>query len=293
MAPRHVTAALAALLCAAASVSASTLTASVNATTGSFSVLFDGVNWFDSDAKSGGLGLLVGGTALNPANGGLKLLGVTPISGSSLLGPYTGVELRFDGGVQGGSVLARFKSSALPRGAAALMCELELVAGLAGSGKTVRAGATDLTAGFPVFATAPAVSDRGYLTWTDDFAGAHVGTWDAASNAALGYNGGPVALFNGSLATIVTSAASHYMVGGLAFPSWAGPKSLSGGLFAALSGVPAGTVHSTLLVAGSGIGDTMRAWGDALLTLGGKARTPLQRDVQTAYLSYWTDNGAA
>ena len=120
------------------------------------------------------------------------------------------------------------------------------------------------------------------------------GTWDSATSAPLGNQGGPVALFNAtSLTTVVVSAASNFMVGGLAFPSWAGPKALSGGLFAALTGVPADTVHTTILVAGDGIGDTMRSWGDALLTLGGKARTPLQRDPQTALLSYWTDNGGA
>ena len=291
MAPLAVTALC--ILLGSALSAATTFEAQVNNATGAYSLRVDGVEWYSSDAKSGGIGLLVGGAAQTLANGGMQLTRVTSISGTSPLGAYTGTQLQYSS-TAGGVVYARFKASALPSGAAAILCELEITNGLAGSGKSVKTGATDLTAGFPVFSGAPAQSStsKGYITWLGDFAGGHVGVWDSDTSTPLGNQGGPVATFNtSSLLTVVASSASHFMVGGLAFPSWAGPKSLSGGLFAALTGVPARTVHSTILVAGPGIADTMRAWGGALLTLGGKAPTALQRDPQTAYLAYYTDNG--
>lgn len=43
-------------------------------------------------------------------------------------------------------------------------------------------------------------------------------------------------------------------------------------------------------VGGQGVADTMMAWGDALLLLGGKKRPLPGSDLATSALGYWTDN---
>jgi hypothetical protein len=260
---------------------------------GSYTLTLDGGPWAVSDATSGGLGLRSNGAALTAGPGGGLALDAppAPISGDSPLGPFTGTQLSFGGGL----VVARAKHVALPSGAAAVLCELTFPRGLNASRGGNREN--DLAAGWPVFA--PPAADapaRGFLTWAGGMLPPRVGVWNATPGPLYGIQGGPVIVFNASRATLVTSAAANFLVGGscggAAAPTWAGAGAFGAGLFASLDAVPAGAVHTTLLVAGAGVRATMRAWGDALLALGGKARTALGRDVGTSHLSYWTDNGA-
>jgi hypothetical protein len=259
---------------------------------GSYGLTLDTSPWAASDAASGGIGVRSNGVALTAgAGGGLALdAPPAPISGASPLGPFTGTQLSYGGGL----VIARAKHVALASGAAAILCELTFPRGLNAS----RGGnlANDLAAGWPVFA--PPAADappRGFLTWAGGMLPPRVGQWNATPGPLYGIQGGPVIVFNASRATVVTSAAANFLVGGscggAAHPQWAGAGSFGAGLFASLDAVPVGAVHTTLLVAGAGVRATMRAWGDALLTLGGKARTALGRDVGTSHVSYWTDNG--
>lgn len=258
----------------------------------SYTLTFDGNPWAVSDTTSGGIGVRSDGKALTAGIGGGLALDAppSPIAGPSPLGPFTGTELSFGGGL----VIARAKHVTLPSGAAAILCELSFPRGLNAS----RGGnlANDLAAGWPVFA--PPTSDapaRGFLTWVGGMLPPRVGQWNATPGPLYGIQGGPVIVFNTSRATVVTSAAANFLVGGTcggaARPLWAGEGAFGAGLFASLDAVPVGTLHTTILVAGMGVRATMRAWGDALLVLGGKARTTLGRDLGTSYLSYWMDNG--
>ena len=281
------------ILCCAAALSpahATSLSLSF-AVDGSYALTFDGAPWAVSDAASGGIGVRSNGAALTAGVGGGLALDAppAPIAGTTPLGPFTGTELSFGDGL----VIARAKHVALPSGAAAILCELAFPRGLNAS----RGGnlANDLAAGWPVFAPpAAAVPARGFLTWAGGMLPPRVGQWNATPGPLYGIQGGPVIVFNASRATVVTSAASNFLVGGTcggsAHPLWAGAGAFGAGLFASLDAVPVGAVHATLLVAGAGVRATMRAWGDALLVLGGKARTALGRDVGTSHLSYWTDN---
>lgn len=281
------------LCCAAASLSAASA-ASLSlsfGSDGSYELTFDGSPWAVSDAHSGGIGLRSNGAALTAGAGGGLVLDAAPapIAGASPLGPFTGTGLSFNGGL----VIARAKHVALPSGAAAILCELTFPRGLNAS----RGGnlANDLAAGWPVFA--PPAADappRGFLTWAGGMLPPRVGQWNATPGPLYGIQGGPVIVFNASRATVVTSAAANFLVGGTcggaAAPRWAGAGAFGAGLFASLDAVPVGAVHTTLLVAGAGVRATMRAWGDALLVLGGKARTALGRDLGSSHVSYWTDN---
>ena len=280
------------LCCAAASTVHATSLSLTFARDASYTLTFDGSLWAHSDSTSGGIGLRSDGVALTAGVGGGLALDAPPlpIAGASPLGPYTGTELSYGGGL----VIARAKHVALPSGAAAILCELTFPRGLNAS----RGGnlANDLAAGWPVFAPpAGAAPARGFLTWAGGMLPPRVGQWNATPGPLYGIQGGPVIVYNASRATVVTSAAANFLVGGTcggaASPLWAGEGAFGAGLFASLEAVPVGAVHSTLLVAGMGVRATMRAWGDALLVLGGKARTTLGRDLGTSHVSYWTDNG--
>ena len=281
------------ILCCAAAASSARATSLLLSfdSSGSYKLSFDGNPWAISDARSGGIGLRSNGGALTAGVGGGLALDAAPapIAGDSPLGPFTGTELSFNGGL----VIARAKHVALASGAAAILCELNFPRGLNAS----RGGnlANDLAAGWPVFA--PPAADappRGFLTWAGGMLPPRVGQWNATPGPLYGILGGPVIVFNASRATVVTSAAANFLVGGTcggaAAPQWAGAGAFGAGLFASLDAVPVGAVHTTLLVAGGGVRATMRAWGDALLVLGGKARTALGRDLGTSHVSYWTDN---
>lgn len=99
----------------------------------------------------------------------------------------------------------------------------------------------------------------------------------------------PWVLFDDQAHTVVLSPASDFLVAQMHGDA---QTSLASGLNPALTGLPAGFTHSTLLVFGSGIGQTVQSWGQAMTDLTGKARPTQDADVMLKYLGYWTDNGA-
>jgi hypothetical protein len=68
--------------------------------------------------------------------------------------------------------------------------------------------------------------------------------------------------------------------------------SIVAGLAPSVGTLPAGFTHRTILVVGNGINDTYRAWGSALMALGGKSPIRGDADPTLDKLGYWTDNGA-
>ena len=105
----------------------------------------------------------------------------------------------------------------------------------------------------------------------------------------LAHNATPWVLFNDQAQTAVLSPASDFLVAQMHGDA---QTSLASGLNPALTGIPAGFTHSSLLVVGSGIGKTMQTWGQAMTARTGKARPTQDADLVLKYLGYWTDNGA-
>ena len=97
-------------------------------------------------------------------------------------------------------------------------------------------------------------------------------------------------VFNSTFSTVVMSAASDYMTTTLAFAESTG-TALGAGFNGMISHISAGWSHRTVMVGGQGVNETWHAWGDVLLAIGGKTRTP-QTGNFFDKLSYWTDNGA-
>jgi hypothetical protein len=100
---------------------------------------------------------------------------------------------------------------------------------------------------------------------------------------------GPWAFFDNSANTFVISPATNFMVASTSMQS---DGTISSGIDTAVSSLPQGFTHQTLLVAGQGIDATFRAWGQTLSSLLGKGTVSNDADVSLRSLGYWTDNGA-
>lgn len=72
----------------------------------------------------------------------------------------------------------------------------------------------------------------------------------------------------------------------------AGGGAISCGLDPAITNLPAGFTHRSILVIQNGINRTFETWGSALTGLSGKIRPANDAAVELDKLGYWTDNGA-
>jgi hypothetical protein len=101
---------------------------------------------------------------------------------------------------------------------------------------------------------------------------------------------GPWVLFDKERKTMVLSPADHFLAAGM---TDAPGDADAGGIDPAITSVPAGFRHTTLLVLGTGVRGTLDAWGHTLQVLNGKRPVPDDADVLLSKFGYWTDNGAS
>ena len=99
---------------------------------------------------------------------------------------------------------------------------------------------------------------------------------DADSNASRpahwsGEQGGPMALFDREMNTLVVSPASEFLSTMMSGGDGAGE--LAVGVSGSVTQVPKGHRVQTIMMAGKGVRDTFVAWGDKLMAMHGKART--------------------
>lgn len=106
----------------------------------------------------------------------------------------------------------------------------------------------------------------------------------------LEQNATPWLLYDGRRYAAVLSPASNFMVASM---HGDGRSEIGSGLNSAVTTVPAGFSHASVMVIDRGINAAWEAWGQALLGLIGARRPANDADVGLRYLGYWTDNGAA
>lgn len=100
----------------------------------------------------------------------------------------------------------------------------------------------------------------------------------------------PWFFFDTNFNSFVISPAANFMI---ASDTLNADSSISCGINSAISQLPAGFTHRTLLVIKNGINQTYEAWGNALTGLSTKQRPANDSAVELNKLGYWTDNGAA
>ena len=145
--------------------------------------------------------------------------------------------------------------------------------------ETYVASASNGAEPFPTFAQYPEVPH--HVTYSDtEFAPVSFDTLTADS---------PFVFFDDHANTFILSAASNFMNAATAeLPGGA----LSSGIDPAISSLPAGFSHSTVLVAEPGINAAFATWGGVLTGLSGKKRVPNDAKPYLERFGYWTDNGS-
>jgi hypothetical protein len=100
---------------------------------------------------------------------------------------------------------------------------------------------------------------------------------------------GPWVLYDAKGQTMVLSPADHFLVADMT----GGQDGVqAGGLDAKIAMLPKGFEHGTLLALGTGVNETLDAWGGALQAMNGKAAIANDRDVVLNKFGYWTDHFA-
>jgi hypothetical protein len=281
--------ALLSLALAATAAAQNPLSVSLNAD-GSYAVSVDG--WPAASFASGDTGVMIGGTWVSKASGGLTPGAPTSGSGADAWGSYTSASQTWSSG--GSAVLqTRVRTySSVP----AVVFE-QLFPADVQTGAT-EAGRDGLTSSFPSFAT-PASSTLGWMEYRGPFIddgtnGPAFGQWNPSSLSS-GFNGGmtggPVIFFDANATqALVFSAASDFMAGSFALAT--GGSELRAGLMGSASSIPAWHSHETVLWYGTGPNAAIMTWGSALLTKFGKADNAQQLDFTATHLAYNTDHGA-
>jgi hypothetical protein len=99
----------------------------------------------------------------------------------------------------------------------------------------------------------------------------------------------PWLFFDANANGFVLSAADQFPVARMTLGE---DGTLTSGIDAVVTSIPAGFTHQTLLVVGSGVNRLFDTWGNTLTTLRGKQRPPNDADLTLDKFGYWTDNGA-
>ncbi len=100
----------------------------------------------------------------------------------------------------------------------------------------------------------------------------------------------PWVFFDTNYDAFILSSGTNYLV---ASNLKNGDGSISCGINSAITELPAGFTHRTLLTINTGINRAFDTWGNALTGLSGKVRPANDAAVELDKLGYWTDNGAS
>jgi hypothetical protein len=137
------------------------------------------------------------------------------------------------------------------------------------------------SAPFPVFTSYPQLPHQ--LSYSGSF-----GTYQF--NTLSGALDSPWLYFDATGDAFVLSAASHFEQAATVAGAHG---SVSCGVRAPITALPAGFTQQTILAAGHGVGAVHHIWGGALTSLSGKTLPASDDGVVLNKLGYWTDHGAS
>jgi hypothetical protein len=100
----------------------------------------------------------------------------------------------------------------------------------------------------------------------------------------------PWVFYDTNFNTFILSAGTNYVIASNIKNK---DGSISCGINAAITRLPAGFTHRTILVINAGINNSYDTWGNILTELSGKVRPANDAVVELNKLGYWTDNGSS
>jgi len=142
---------------------------------------------------------------------------------------------------------------------------------------SLAAGANDLS--FPHLTSYP--NNLYHLSYSGEFAPP---TFSALVDES------PWVFFDTNFNTFVLSPGTNYVI---ASHTQNADGSIDCGINAAITALPAGFTHRTILTVQAGINQAFDTWGNVLTGLSGKIRPANDAAVELNKLGYWTDNGAS
>eukprot|EP00937_MAST-01D_sp_MAST-1D-sp2_P006546 g6546.t1 len=253
--------------------------------TGAYSVSVAGSTWFESAATTVSDDGKVYSSA---AGGGLTLASSANGSGSDARGSFTSTNLTWTTG-SGNTFMTGFRAY----DNAVVFTQLWPQ----GANNTATGTRDDVLSSFPAFGVTGEEGVKGYASLSGSMiADFHVGSWnDDTGGIAGGLAGGPVAVFDSNMTTVVLSPASQFMASSFKHTKPAskhGGGVLGAGVLGSVTSLPAGFSTSFVLHAGAGFNAAWQGWGTALRAGFGKTDALLDTDETLTKLGYSTDNGA-
>eukprot|EP00041_Stephanoeca_diplocostata_P022194 m.526816 g.526816 ORF g.526816 m.526816 type:complete len:797 (-) comp22006_c0_seq1:232-2622(-) len=276
---------------------------------GSYTVLLNGKTWY----ASGPTFVHCENTLFTTENASLKLTKTTQSTGTDgVLGPYKETKLEWMAGstpfvtsvqeflspprAYGGDGSVVIFSQSFPNGAKDTS--------LTGNPQQDQNGIMSSWPAFMVDAPPPSTNTnssdslpdpRGFVTFSGRFLeSSKGGAFDSDHCCSSGESTGPLAVFSkGSWDTVTFSPASNFMAGVMYSGNAEGhgnQKYIATGLMGSFTSVPVGFEYKSVLVHGTGLTATMKAWGTMLLNTYNNTRNV--RDITLTELGFATDNGA-
>jgi hypothetical protein len=253
-----------------------------------------------------GAALLAPGSPLRVFTGGAwvttwALLGGANVSGSDGLGAYTGVDCTYARGGDPAAApfittsLYEYPAAAAWPGASLLRFRYAFPGGAPATNFSAAKGHKATISNFPAFAGGKAPLLPRTITWQDSFVAPQKG------NVAYGMAGGPLLSHGDDVAARVTifSPLDQFLTsslgddpgGGGAVCGDGATGCFTAGAASTVESLPPGFAQSWLLLAESGITNTVAAWGAVLRAEYGATSANLA-DPSLTTLGYQTDNGA-
>lgn len=257
-------------------INGASLSLNVNQQDGSFSVSINNVQWLSSAYTK----VYSGGNWYASSDNSLQLASATAQNGSDVLGDY--YVYIFEWSAKVGTTSVPFQTSirTYPQIPNAVVFSQLFPDGLPNSA----IGSEDAPISiFPSFAVAQKL---GYLHFAGDMAGFNFQTGVFPNNYQGGYQGGPLALFDNSLNTVVLSPLSFFLSAITNLNST--DNVLITGVQGKVLSIPEGFSFDYILYLGEGVNDAVMGWGDILLTRYGKVRNPPTISTVVQYLGYST-----
>ncbi|XP_077991624.1 uncharacterized protein LOC144445853 [Glandiceps talaboti] len=251
---------------------------------GQYSITINNKTWLNS----GPTFFNIEGSMFTSADKSLKLINITnPSSGSDVLGRFELQTLIWQASAKSGTKTIR-TSVRVYQDISAIVFAQYFPEELEGTSINWSNG---VCTGFPSFKIEGKKGEKGFLSFgglfleTTDMGGWH----DGIVGIEDGLYGGPLALFDNALNTVVISSFTEFMAGShhLQLPG----NYISYGIMGNASMIPKDFNYQTIVYYGQGVNQAIYEWGDVLLRYYGKTKAAMKSDLMVNYLGYYTDNG--
>ncbi|XP_070576650.1 uncharacterized protein [Ptychodera flava] len=251
-------------------------------TDGQYSIAINGEIWLNSAPTF----FFVDGAKFS-SPGNLKLLNISNVrQGADVLGAFEFWTLNWQADAKSGSKKIVTEVRAY-KDLAAIVFSQYYPQTLAGTSIEFSEG---VCTSWPAFRVEGKKGTKGYVSYGGTFLDdTKIGQWkEGAGNINFGLYGGPLAIFDKSLNTVVISSFSEFMAGSMQLMD----GTINYGLMGSITQIPADFNFQTIVYYADGINKAIHGMGESLRKYYGKQGALRDTAFALNYIGYWTDGGA-